>query len=144
MSAYHFLFFFLGFFFLLVSFFTIALADGLSLEWSDSKSLQVSRILLSIPADLNHAVSWKLLILSLISNSSSSSSMPSGTVPRAQTTFDIIVSLSFFSFLVKWWLSLEMDTAIRVQILNEAVYISQRAHTFRERYESKYSPFSER
>ena len=42
-----------------------------SLHWSlsDSKSLQVSRTLLSILANLNNAVVWMVLILSLIFNS---------------------------------------------------------------------------
>ena len=46
-------------------FFTSALADGLSLEMSDSKSPQVSRTLLSILAVFNNAVVWIVSTLSL-------------------------------------------------------------------------------
>ena len=60
---------------------------------SDSKSPQVFRTL-SILADLNNAV-WMVLIFPLISNFSSLSSKPFGTVPSAPITIGITVTLIF-------------------------------------------------
>ena len=62
---------------------------------NDSKSPQVSRILLSILADLNYAVFWRFLILLPISTSCS----PLGTIPSEPITIGITVNLMFYSFL---------------------------------------------
>ena len=63
---------------------------------SDSKSPQVSRILLGILADRNNAVVWMVSIRSLISNSSSPLTKLLWIVPTAQIT---IVTLMFHNFL---------------------------------------------
>ena len=65
---------------------------------SDNKSPQVSRILLSILADLNNAVVWRVSIPPLISKSSSPFNNPSVTVPRAPITIGINVTFMFHSF----------------------------------------------
>ena len=64
---------------------------------SDSKSLQVSRTLLSILADLNNAVVWTVSIRSVISKSSSPSTNHLVTVPKAPITIGIIVTFMFHS-----------------------------------------------
>ena len=56
---------------ILWEFFTPALADGFSLGLSNSKSPQVSRILLCNLANLNNAVVWRVYTRPLISKSSS-------------------------------------------------------------------------
>ena len=62
---------------------------------SDSKSPQLSRILLSILSDLNSAMVWMVLILPLISNSSRPISNLLGTVLR--TVIVITVTFMFHS-----------------------------------------------
>ena len=62
---------------------------------SDSKSSQVSRILLSILADLNNVVVWIIFTRPLISKSSSLFNNPSVTVPRAPITIGINVPQFF-------------------------------------------------
>ena len=98
-------FFFFFFFFLLLlllllllftlwEFFTSILADGLSLEFEcDSKSPQVSRILLSILAVLNNAVVWIVSSRPPTSKSSSPFNNPLVTVLKAPLTIGIIVTL---------------------------------------------------
>ena len=69
-------------------------------HWSlrDSKSPQVSRILLSILADLNNAVVWMVSTPPLISKSSSPFINPFVTVPRAPIIIDINVTFIFHRF----------------------------------------------
>ena len=69
-------------------------------HWSlnDSKSLQVSRTLLSILADLSNAVFWMVSIRPFISKSSSHCNNPLVTVTRAPITNNIIVTFVFHSF----------------------------------------------
>ena len=64
---------------------------------SNSKSLQVSRTLLSILSDINNAVVWMVSTCPLISKSSSPCTNPLVTVPRAPITIGIIVTLMFHS-----------------------------------------------
>ena len=65
---------------------------------SDSKSLQVSRTLLSILADLNNAVVWMVSTLPLISKSSTLFISPLLTQPRVPITIGINVTFMFHSF----------------------------------------------
>ena len=65
---------------------------------SDSKSPQVSRILLSIKAVLSNAVIWMVSTRPFISKSSSTFINPLGTVPRAQIKIDTNVTFMFPSF----------------------------------------------
>ena len=69
---------------------------------SDTKSPQVSRTLLSIQANRNNAVVWMISILPLTSDSSSSLSAFSWTVPSAPTIIGNTVKLSFFSCLASF------------------------------------------
>ena len=71
-------------------------------RFSESKSHQVSRTLLSILVDLNNAVVWMFSTCSHISKSSSLFTKPLGIVLRASITIGITVtfmSRSFFSSL---------------------------------------------
>ena len=70
------------------------------LHWSliDSKSLQISRTLLSIAADLDNAIVWMISILPLIFNSATLISKPLETVPSAPTIIDITVTFIFHIF----------------------------------------------
>ena len=63
-----------------------------------SKSLQVSRTLLSILADLNNIVVWMVSTRSLISKSSIPFINSLVTVPKAPVTISIIVTFMFHSF----------------------------------------------
>ena len=65
---------------------------------SDSKSLQVTRSLLSILAVLNNAVVWMVSTRLLTSKSSSPFSNPLVTVPNAPIIIGIIVTWMFHSF----------------------------------------------
>ena len=65
---------------------------------SDSKSPQVSRILLSILAVLNNAVVWMVSTRPSTSKSSSPFSNPLVTVPNAPITIGIIFTCMFHSF----------------------------------------------
>ena len=65
---------------------------------SDSKSLQVSRTLLSILGVLNNAVVWMVSTRPLTSKSSSSLNNPLVTVPKAPITIVIYVTFMFHSF----------------------------------------------
>ena len=65
----------------------------------DSKSPQVSNTLLSILADLDNAIVWKLSTRPLISKSSSPFTNPLVTVRRATITIDITVTFMFHSHL---------------------------------------------
>ena len=65
---------------------------------SNSKSPQVSRILLSILAVLNNVVVWMVSTRSLISKSSSPFNNHLVTVPKASITIGIIVTFMFHSF----------------------------------------------
>ena len=67
---------------------------------SDSKSLQVSRTLLTILADLNNAVIWMVSTYPLIPKSSSPFINPLVTVPRAPIIISIIVTFMFHIFLI--------------------------------------------
>ncbi len=69
--------------------------------WSLSvnKSLQVSRTLLSILADLNNAVVWMVTTPPLISKSPFPFINPSVTVPRAPITIGIIVTFIIIIFI---------------------------------------------
>ena len=64
---------------------------------SDSKSLQVSRTLLSILVNLNNIVVWMVSIRPLISKSSSPFNNPSVTVPRVPIIIGINVTFMFHS-----------------------------------------------
>ena len=66
---------------------------------SDSKSPQISRILLSILAILNNAVVWVVSIHPPISNSYSLLLKPLETAPSASVTIGITVTLMIHSFL---------------------------------------------
>ena len=73
---------------------------------SDSKSLQVSRTLLGILANLNNTVIWMVSTCPLISKSSSFCTNPLVTVPSAPSTIGITVTFifhSFFSSLARSW-----------------------------------------
>ena len=63
----------------------------------DSKSLQVSRTLLSMLADINNAVVWMVSTHSRISKSSSPSTNPLVTVPRMPITIGIPVTFMLHS-----------------------------------------------
>ena len=65
---------------------------------SDNKSLQVSRTLLGILADLNNVVVWMVSTLPCISKSSSHFINPLVTAPRAPITIGINVTFMFHSF----------------------------------------------
>ena len=65
---------------------------------SDSKSLQVSRTLLSILAVLNNVVVWMISTRPPTSMSSSPFSNPLVTVPKAPITIGIIIIFMFHSF----------------------------------------------
>ena len=91
-----------------MSFFTPALVDGLSLESEDSKSPQVSRILLSILADLNNAVVWMVSFHLQISSFYSPLGKHLGIVPRAPITTGITVTFMVHSF----FLVLSQDLSI--------------------------------
>ena len=82
-------------------FFTLALVDGLSLDFGGggSKSPHISSTLLSILADLNNAVVWIVLIRPPLFKSSSPLSKRLESVPSAQMTIGITVILMFLSFL---------------------------------------------
>ena len=67
-------------------------------SFSDSKSPQTSRTLLSIPAVLNNVVIWMVSTRPLTSKSSSHFSNPLVTVLYASITIDIIVTYTFHSF----------------------------------------------
>ena len=69
-------------------------------QWSlsDSKSPQVSRILLSILADLKNAVVWMVSTCPLISKSSSPCANPLVTVLSVPITIGITVTFMFHSF----------------------------------------------
>ena len=69
---------------------------------SDGKSLQVSRTLLSIQADLDYAVVWMVSILHRIFNSFSHSSKPFGSVLSALITIGIPDIRMFHIFLILW------------------------------------------
>ena len=86
------------YYFTFCEFFTLALADYLSLE---SEWYQASSSLLdnNILADLNNTIIWIVSIPLLISNSSSPLSKPFRTLPSAPITTDNIVDLMFYSFL---------------------------------------------
>ena len=65
---------------------------------SDSKSPQVSRILLSVLAILNNAVVWMVSTLPPTSKSSRPFSNPLVTVPKAPITIVIIITSMFHNF----------------------------------------------
>ena len=65
---------------------------------SDSKSPQVSRTLLSILADFNKAVVWKVSTRPLVSQSSSLCTSPLVTVPSLPITTGIAVTFMFHVF----------------------------------------------
>ena len=67
-------------------------------SFSESKSPQVSRTLLSILAVLNNAVVWMVSTRPPTSNSSSPFSNPLVTVPNAPITIGKIVTCMFHSF----------------------------------------------
>ena len=62
---------------------------------SDNKSPQVTKILLSIQANLDTAVFWMASIFPKIANSSSLYSKPLGTIPSASPTTCTAVTLMF-------------------------------------------------
>ena len=66
---------------------------------SNSKSVQVSRTLLSILTDLNNAFAWMLSIRLLNSYSFRSLTKPLGTVPNAPITIGINITIMFLKFL---------------------------------------------
>ena len=85
-------------------FFTQVITGGFPWKLSDNKSPQVSRTLVSIPADLNNTVVGMAPTLPLISCSPSLFSKPLRTVPNALTTTGTTVTFRFlriFSFLAR-------------------------------------------
>ena len=76
-------------------FFTPAQADGLSQE---SEGHQVSRTLLRILVDLNHAVVWMISARPPISNSSSPLTKPLGIILSAPIKTRISITFMFHSF----------------------------------------------
>ena len=83
-------------------------ADSLSLEFSDSKSPQVSLVLLSILVDFNNAEVWMVSTRPIIFNSSGPSTNLFVTVPRAPITIGINVTFmfrTFFNSLARSWYS---------------------------------------
>ena len=62
--------------------------------------LRSSKTLLGILADLDNALVWMALILSLISNSSCPFSKALGSIPSTLTTIDITINLMFKSLLL--------------------------------------------
>ena len=90
------------FFLLLPEFFTLALADVFSQEFSDRKSPQISRTLLSILAKLNKFVVLIISTRPLISKTSRPFIKPFGIVPTAPKKIGIILKFMFlycyFSF----------------------------------------------
>ena len=79
-------------------FFKSALADGFSLELSDSKSPQVSRTRRRILAVLSNAVIWIVSTRPLTSKSSRPFNNPLVIVPKAPITIGTIVTFMFHSF----------------------------------------------
>ena len=73
-------------------------------HWSlnDSKSPQLSIILLGILANLKNAVVWIVLILPLIFNSSNPLSNHFGTIPSTSAIIGITASSCSSTFLVLW------------------------------------------
>ena len=67
-------------------------------SFSDSKSLQVSRTLLSILVDLNNVAVWMVSTRPLISKYPSPCINPLVTVPRASITIGITVTFRFQIF----------------------------------------------
>ena len=65
---------------------------------TDSKSLQVARIILSILDDLSHVVEWMVSTRPLISKSSSPFINSSVTVPREPITISINATFMFHCF----------------------------------------------
>ena len=81
-------------------FFTPTLADSIHWSLRDSKSIQISKTLLNIRADLINAVVWIVSIHPSISNSYNPFSKPLEIVLSAPFTTDFTVTLySFDSFL---------------------------------------------
>ena len=76
-------------------FFTLVLADGLSLEFERQ---QVSRTLLSILAVLNNIVAWMVSTAPPTSKSSSPFNNPLMTEPKAQITIGVFVPFMFHNF----------------------------------------------
>ena len=64
----------------------------------DSKSLQISRIILNIFAELSSTVVWMVSIISQISNSATLISQPLKTVPSVPTSTGITVTFMFYDF----------------------------------------------
>ena len=81
-----------------IEFFTSALADGFSLELSDSKSPQVSRTRLGILVVLSNGVVWIVSARPPTSTSSRPFNNPSVIVPKAPITIGTIVTFTFHSF----------------------------------------------
>ena len=67
-------------------------------RWSDSKSPQVSRTLLSILSVFNNALVWMVSTRLPTSKSSRPFNNPLVTVPKAPITIGIIVTFMFHSF----------------------------------------------
>ena len=81
-----------------LEFFTSALADGFSLELSDSKSLQVSRTRLRILAVLSNAIVWIVSTRLPTPKSSRPFSNPLVIVPKESITTGTIITFMFYSF----------------------------------------------
>ena len=81
-------------------FYHYLLRESFSDQWSlsDSKSLQVTRTLLSILAVLNNVVVWMVSARPLISKSPRHFNNPLVTVPKVPITISIIVVFMFHSF----------------------------------------------
>ena len=81
-----------------LEFFTSALADGLLLELSESKSPQVSRTRLRILAVISKAVVWIVSTRPPTSKSSRPFNNPLVIVPKAPITIGTIVTFMFHGF----------------------------------------------
>ena len=66
----------------------------------DSKSPQISKILLSILADLNYTLVWMVSIRLAISNTSSPLSKPLGIILSTPVTIGVTVALLYHRFLI--------------------------------------------
>ena len=87
---------------LIIAFFTSIFESGFHLVLRDGKSLQVSTILLKIPADPYNTLLWMVWKIALISIFSNLLSNSLRNFPNTSTTISITIILMFNIFLVLW------------------------------------------